>query len=560
MTQPQKALSFALTLAVVLTAGEAFAFRAGWTWNLPAEKFKKLNFTNRQGVKRAGQLYEEAWNAQHRQGKPFRDLIPLYRAAAGEWRKVQIKFETVGFDESLIAYTTFMQGYCLQAAKDTNEAIKKYEEVMEIYGEERWISLAAKYHLAMTRLGLGDTKMGNNILREMVDDPDGGDHPLVAVAIHKVALLEWYDDKKKKAMGLWERLVDKKNGFYETAHDTWETAQNCLRFTILYNGDFVRFAQFYYDEVDPNNHKQMCETMFGVLGNMGWLLGGGNTGIRSFSAQLEVDYKKPSERNERYREIVVGRAKWLDAQRHIAVAAGREDEYEMKRFYTWLAVPNLKDLEKRIVEIRAVIARQKDPAVFSRWTHEIIGFFHGRGRLVEAGLMIETLRDPNDKLWMRKELAKWQGKWDEALQLIEQYLKIKLPEGRVKEIKYEKAHIYRYCKGDLETAIKLYIEIDDPPRSLWELQGAQRASPKHRKEAFNTLVEIASIFEDQAPRAVYTQACYYEQDGMKEKAIALYKRLLSQPEWKTLGESSAAHQALERLGVATGGAMTNTVR
>ena len=67
------------------------------------------------------------------------------------------------------------------------------------------------------------------------------------------------------------------------------------------------------------------------------------------------------------------------------------------------------------------------------------------------------------------------------------------------------------------------------------------------------------MFANDAPRAVLTLAQFCEQDGDKKKAIALYRRLLSQPEWKKTGESSQAHQALERLGERTGGAMVNEV-
>ena len=51
-----------------------------------------------------------------------------------------------------------------------------------------------------------------------------------------------------------------------------------------------------------------------------------------------------------------------------------------------------------------------------------------------------------------------------------------------------------------------------------------------------------------------------EEDGNVKQAIAIYRRLLSQPEWKKTAESSWAHQALERHGVATGGAVVNEVR
>ena len=71
--------------------------------------------------------------------------------------------------------------------------------------------------------------------------------------------------------------------------------------------------------------------------------------------------------------------------------------------------------------------------------------------------------------------------------------------------------------------------------------------------------DVALTLSD-APRAILTLAQFCEADGDKKKAIALYRRLLSQPEWKKTGESSQAHQALERLGERTGGAMINEVR
>ena len=107
--------------------------------------------------------------------------------------------------------------------------------------------------------------------------------------------------------------------------------------------------------------------------------------------------------------------------------------------------------------------------------------------------------------------------------------------------------------------MKIYQDLNDPPRSLWGLAEALRESGK-KNESYTTLTEIASIFPNDAPNAVLRMAQWKERDGDKEKAIALYRRLLSHPKWKQSSASSEAHQALERFGIATGGAMTNEVR
>ena len=131
--------------------------------------------------------------------------------------------------------------------------------------------------------------------------------------------------------------------------------------------------------------------------------------------------------------------------------------------------------------------------------------------------------------------------------------------GALKGAKYDLAWYYRHRLGEPAKADKIYQELDDPPKSLWGLAAAFRESGK-KKEAYTTLTELTSVFPDEAANAVLRYAQWKEADGEKEKAIGLYRQLLKNPKWKQSGASSQAHQALERYGIATGGAMTNEVR
>ena len=59
---------------------------------------------------------------------------------------------------------------------------------------------------------------------------------------------------------------------------------------------------------------------------------------------------------------------------------------------------------------------------------------------------------------------------------------------------------------------------------------------------------------------MYDKGRYFEAAGNKEQAIACYRRLMTQPEWKQSSYASQAHQALERLGVQqTGGGVVSEV-
>ena len=104
---------------------------------MPGEVYKELEFTDRAQVDRAVKLFEQAVDAERR-GVKVTDLVPRYRNAAGEWRKVQVQGETAGTgNEPLLAYAVFMQGYAKQQARDRNEAIKLYNEVLDIYPEQK---------------------------------------------------------------------------------------------------------------------------------------------------------------------------------------------------------------------------------------------------------------------------------------------------------------------------------------------------------------------------------------------------------------------------------------
>ena len=214
-------------------------------------------------------------------------------------------------------------------------------------------------------------------------------------------------------------------------------------------------------------------------------------------------------------------------------------------------------------DLVAGLQQVKDPKQRDARVRTIVGLYYDLGDYSAALILADRISEPLAASWLRYEICRTasdRGKpmWKECLAHLDEYIKRKPDAGRLLNAKYTIVWICRERTGDLERALKTCLDISDPPRSLWELTWTYRKRGE-KKKAENCLVEISSMFANDAPRAVLTLAQLCEQDGDKKKAIALYRRLLSQPEWKKTGESSQAHQALERLGERTGGAMVNEV-
>jgi tetratricopeptide (TPR) repeat protein len=218
----------------------------------------------------------------------------------------------------------------------------------------------------------------------------------------------------------------------------------------------------------------------------------------------------------------------------------------------------------KVSKAGASIKKNGDAKDVSSRVNSVVSFYYELGDFTAALIVADKMPTPRAQAHLRYEICRrgaecGKMKWDECLAHLKEYMDTKPEAHEMMNAKYTMAGILRDRMGDAKKALAIYTEINDPPRSLWELVTTYRRLGEKRK-AENILQEIASIFERDAPRAILTLAQFCEADGDKKKAIALYRRLLSQPEWKKTGESSQAHQALERLGERTGGAMINEVR
>ena len=114
-----------------------------------------------------------------------------------------------------------------------------------------------------------------------------------------------------------------------------------------------------------------------------------------------------------------------------------------------------------------------------------------------------------------------------------------------------KADFHKWQK-EYKEAISAYRACDDPPWNLWGIVECMIAQKEYRK-AVAQLQEIENFFEKDRARAAYAIADVYHKAGDKARHISALRAVLKK--YPKTGESSGAHQKLEKLGVRIGGAV-----
>ena len=550
-------IPYTLSLACALASACAHAEPIrDWDWHLSAEQYKNLDFSVRAGVDRAVKLFESAvWH--ERSNEKVTDLVPRYRAAAGEWRKVQVESETGDGDEALLAYAVFMQGYARQQAHDRNEAIKLYTEVLDLYPEQKFIAVPARYMISRVRRELGDIRQADEDLAEIAEDPAAEGHVIYYNVLRSLGRRRWDAGRTDEAIDLWRRIVFTKG---KPNDSLWRAARSDLIVARLLAMDAAGYDEALFAKIPESDVKRRREA---VSDNVRWYVDSTRNSWSDLWQGVEKKYpheKKATEHKAFWKKLHAFMASWYDGKGDLY--AGLEDGWGRAYWQLRLhaAVDSPADFEKRAKAIAALATAKKGDVANGR-IRDLANAYLQMGHSDRARQTAMLIPDTLARLSLQADVECWLSSWKNAAQFVYEYINVKPGPSAdaLKGAKYRLADIYHNRLGEHEKAVKIYQELNDPPRSLWGLGESQRSAGK-KKEAYATLTEIASVFPDDAANAVYRMAEWRESDGDKTKAISLYRQLLAHPKWKQSGASSRAHQALERLGVATGGAMTNEVR
>ena len=528
-----------------------------WDWHLPGDVYKELEFTDRAGVDRAVKLFQQAIDAERR-GVKVTELVPRYRAAAGEWRKVQVQGESSGEgSEPLLAYAVFMQGYARQQAHDRNEAMKLYNEVLDIYPEQKFISVPARYMLSCVKRELGDVKKADADLEEIVADKGADGHKIYYNVLRSLGSSAWGKFNVSDAVDCWSKIVFSKG---KPDGTLWRNSRDDLITALIVAGTFDELEAAVLAGIDADKRKDRADA---VARTVAWMSETDRYWYHAVTQYLDRRYpkeQKASERKAALEKIRRGFAAWTDGEG--AVFEGVDDgwRFGVAQFRAHSQIDKPADLVKRAKALEALVKGAKPDAVDGR-ARTLALDFASLGRKDEARAAAELAKNHLFKLHLQYEVENTLQEWKAAAMYLSEYCETQPPPppDDLKRAKYDLAWHYRVRLGEHEKAVKIYQDLDDPPKSLWGLSEALRESGK-KEQSYKTLIELTSMFPDEAPEAVLRTAQWRERDGEKEKAISLYRRLLSHSKWKQSRASSEAHQALERYGIATGGAMTNEVR
>ena len=213
-----------------------------WDWHMPGEIYKTLEFSDRAGVDRAVKLFQQAIDAERR-GTRSPDLIPRYRAAAVEWRKIQVKGEADDFNAPLLAYAVFMQGYSYMQARDRNKAMNLFNEVLDLYPEQKFISVPARYLVSCLKRSIGDVKQADEDIVEIIEDKGADGHPVYALVFRGKECLA-----APLSYRVWRAPTDNDRGIrHEWQNAGLHQPDSCLTgFSVTENADSVTVtAEFF---------------------------------------------------------------------------------------------------------------------------------------------------------------------------------------------------------------------------------------------------------------------------------------------------------------------------
>ena len=523
--------------------------QAGWSWEMPVAQYQRLDFTQRSSIDRAADLFRNAERKiseamrGHNVAQNEREALPLFRAAGAEYKRFEMEF-AASAPEQAMGYAKLMQALAQHFGKNRYAAITSYSEVMDLYEEIPDLHAPALYWRGQAHFENSENAKGMADWQSMVENPDLRSHPLVSAALGSMANDAWLRGNWEEAASRWKRACEAN---VETARDFADFAI-ATKYLMLtgYLNRWNEITQFFENmELTEKQRVEYINRYIDLMWHrMDW-------GREYFSRATKTD----AERDAKIRECLLRTIDWYGTWEQRFIDEGGEDrqwEHTFKSLWYRINIdrsnPAVKEyLTKIAAKVRAIPEADK-----RQWRAcQLMHHLRSARMITEARLMLDCVEDRNERLWQAAHIEESGDNFKEANEFLKQLQNSKEAVW-VTRAKEKQAWICHHRISDYETAIKLYTELANPPGSLWNIADCQRRWGK-KKEAHNTLTEIASIFPNDAARAMFTRAEWYFQDDERDNAIALYRRILANNEWRKSGESSQAHQRLEKLGLLTGG-------
>ena len=479
---------------------------------LGAENYKRLNPFQRSAYDKTIRLAAEE----------------QYKAASVQLEKIRLEFETE-LDADLLAYVYYAQARCLHANKDRNQAIRVYTEVLDYFKDESWVAAQALYYRGIAHFDNGDQRQGLKDMKALVEDPAYQTESVAAGALRRLADNHYRNTEVPQAVKYWKQVW---RDFEKSNPDEAAAARNKVIGVYIQELKFGEIQSWLLPadkSNDPAARMGLANTVHDV-------------------ARGQFGSRGPANEPQRIKDMAAYFG-WWKAQRPFY----EQGQQLWGWYYRALDFIHQRygDPKERNALIDEMVAFIKSPAVAEDQRNErFIWVIDQTADHIKALVVADMIPDRLQGLYKKVEITGHrQGKWQESVVFLDQLIESK-NDSWARRAKWQKAEIYRDRLGKHAEAIKLYEELNEPPRTLWEIQRAQRASGKI-SEAHATLTTLGAMFPDERPAAVFQRAEYHREDGQREEAVGLYRQILKA--FPKSSQSSQAHQRLEEFGIATGG-------
>lgn len=517
----------------------------------------------------------------------------VFNSEKKEYKQAAAEYEAFVLDNprsKVLPYALLRKARCIQLSNKRNAAIKEYQELIDFFPDAVDFSGAAAFYIGQCHWENGDPDKALKAWAQMAEHPAYSKHFLAASGLNMLAENMLKQNQTEKAIGYFKQVaIDfrkanpdaarhaifdmvvpyyirtspdepklrdfylKTGGFENDPHKVEEDTTKDAHYWAKVRENVERQAQFTDLQADLRKKyfgywaQQLAgkfpEADDYQIDAANYQFAADGDAAR-FSSRLDDQFTKYQKDGD-YARIV----KFIQAY---ASQKNKVQEYYAKLDFS--KMPN--QLIRHLIAI--LYDHVKDPTlaknVFSQvrmgemTDQERTDFahflWHKDGDLVKA--VCAGMKDP---VYGQMELLRyyhWKQDGEKGLPLCEQ---VKGVPDYAKEALWKKAEFYHW-KGQMPEAIAAYKEADNPPHNLFRISECFSKLGK-MDQAIEQLRQIQNFFQEQAPDAALRVAYIYRDAGQKDKFESALRAVLKK--YPKSGQSSTAHQELEKMGARIGG-------
>jgi TolA-binding protein len=508
-----------------------------------------------------------------------------YRRSAAEYDAFILEFAK----SKAIPYALLRKGRSLHLDDKRYEAIKEYNELLDYFPNNIVYAGAALYYIGLASAQNGDEKEATKAWAEMAEDADYSKHVLAADAINRLSDFLKKNDQLTKAINyyiqvatdfrqsnpeaafqaIWtvvpyfirtkpdepklREFYTKVGGFdrgrkaapadFNKDLEYWNLIRDQVKkhgeFNEIQKADKVQYYGYWAKQMSgkfvDNDDFQIDVITFGFNAD-------GN--VNNWYKQLDTLFAQ-GQKGDNYDRIL----------RWITIFRGHKpkvEEYYNKLDFAKMAPPQIRRLMQILFDeigdaqmARNVFSKIPLSKLSDAEKVDLARYLFRK----EEGLAIQVCQSMQDQEQGKFEILSFyykQKNLEKSMPLCEEL--IKSPKF-AQQVMWYKGELLESAKK-YKDAIMAYRQIDQQPDNLWKISGCY-AKMGEVDQAVSQLREIENFFKDQSSKAALAVANIYRDAGKQQVYVAELRNVLKK--YPKSGESSAAHQALEALGVKIGG-------